>query len=102
MASQILTEPLKKAQQAIMGSNGDKIADLQRDTRESNDKSRMTSDSGVPQGNTDDWLKVVGENNTGPALLEDVFGREKVLARLQRLRICVVTGIDVDSADPSL
>ena len=80
MASKLLTDPLQKVQQAVMGNHGDKVLDLQRDTREDNEKDRMTSDSGVRQGNADDWLKVVNEDKTGPMLLEDVFGRERVSA----------------------
>ena len=79
MASKFITEPMQKVQQAVMpGNHGDKILDLQRDTREDNGKARMTTDFGVRQGNAEDWLKVVSEDKTGPMLLEDVFGRERV------------------------
>jgi catalase len=72
---------MQRVQQVIMGSAGDKISDLQRDTRVDEDGSRLTSDFGVRQANTDDWLKVVSEDHTGPMLLEDMFGREKVSFR---------------------
>ncbi len=78
MAPSIFTEPLQKAQQIIMGSGGDKIGDLERNTRDGDKNSHMTSDFGVRQSNTDDWLRVVSDDKTGPSLLEDVFGREKV------------------------
>ena len=78
MASKLITDPMQKVQQAVMGKGGDKVSDLHRDTREATENSRMTSDSGVRQGNADDWLKVVNEDKTGPMLLEDVFGRERV------------------------
>ena len=61
-----------------MGSSDAKIADLQSDIRTPSEKDRITSDYGVRQSNTDDWLKVVSEDHTGPMLLEDPFGREKV------------------------
>jgi len=74
-----ITDPFKMASK---GSAGDKISDLQRNMRSDDDnKARMTSDFGVRQYNTDDWLKVVNEDQTGPALLEDAFGREKVRSR---------------------
>ncbi len=43
-------------------------------------KAPLTSDFGVRQSNNDDWLKVVSDDKIGPALLEDPFGREKVLS----------------------
>ncbi|KAJ2895444.1 hypothetical protein MKZ38_006589 [Zalerion maritima] len=55
-----------------------KAAQLKGNITEANQKSRITSDYGVKQNNTDDWLKVVNEDQTGPALLEDPFGREKI------------------------
>ena len=73
-----MTSIMQKVQQAVMGGQGNKVHDLQRDIRENDDNVRMTSDFGVRQGDTDDWLKVVNEDHTGPMLLEDVFGREKV------------------------
>lgn len=36
------------------------------------------SDFGVKQGNTDDTLKIVNNQSTGPHLLEDSFAREKI------------------------
>ncbi|KAH8884950.1 catalase [Thozetella sp. PMI_491] len=78
MASKFLSPPLKKAQQAVMGSSGDKVSDLERDFRTADSQSRITTDYGVKQSNTDDWLKVVSEDKTGPMLLEDAFGREKI------------------------
>lgn len=41
-------------------------------------KSRITSDYGTTQSNTDDWLRVANGDKTGPMLLEDPFAREKV------------------------
>ena len=61
-----------------MGSQGEKLADLAKDTKVPTDKDRITSDAGVKESNTDDWLKVVNDNHTGPQLLEDTFAREKV------------------------
>lgn len=61
-----------------MGSKGDKIADMARNTKEHSKSDRLTSDFGVRQSNTDDWLRVTSNDHTGPSLLEDQFGREKV------------------------
>lgn len=56
----------------------EKAAQLQTVITEPNQKSRITSDYGVKQNNTDDWLRVVNKDKIGPSLLEDPFGREKV------------------------
>ncbi|KAK7721780.1 catalase 1 [Botryosphaeria dothidea] len=62
------------------GAEGQKVQDLQRDTKDYHDpKNRITSDWGVKQTNTDDWLKAASEGKTGPMLLEDHFGREKIM-----------------------
>ncbi|KAG5938253.1 catalase A [Claviceps monticola] len=39
---------------------------------------RITSDFGTKQSNTDHWLTVTSNDKTGPMLLEDSFGREKI------------------------
>lgn len=39
---------------------------------------RITADFGTKQSNTDDWLRISTKDETGPMLLEDTFGREKV------------------------
>src|ERR1700742_3363643 len=79
MASQLMSEPLKAAQNVVSnaGENG-KVSDLKRDFRDEDKNSRLTTDYGVRQSNTDDWLKVVSKDHTGPMLLEDAFGREKI------------------------
>lgn len=79
MASKVLSAGMEKAQEAFGGEKGAKIRDLERDTKNVHDpNNRITSDWGVKQTNTDDWLKVATEDHTGPQLLEDAFGREKV------------------------
>ncbi|OCL07639.1 catalase-domain-containing protein [Glonium stellatum] len=79
MASQILSSGLDKAQQAMGGEKGAKLNQLASVTKDVHDKNaRITSDYGVKQSNTDDWLKVVNEDKTGPMLLEDPFAREKI------------------------
>lgn len=74
----IIPATVQAAQHAVMGSKGDKIADMARDTREPSDKDRLTSDFGVKQSNNDDWLRVANGDHTGPSLLEDQFAREKI------------------------
>lgn len=67
----------------MAGAPNKKIADLATETKDVHDKSwKMTSDYGVKQNNTDDWLGVQSEDKTGPMLLEDTFGREKVWSDL--------------------
>ncbi|CAN8097643.1 unnamed protein product [Discula destructiva] len=63
-----------------MGSQGDKLADLSRSTIEPSSSTHATSDFGVkiPTEAHDHWLSVTNGNHTGPSLLEDTFGREKI------------------------
>ena len=61
-----------------MGGPDAKLASMQHDIVEPTANDRITSDYGVKQNNTDDWLKVVNGNHTGPHLVEDAFAREKV------------------------
>lgn len=63
---------------AVMGHKNDKIDQLKAHMVEPTENSRITSDYGVKQNNTDQWLRVATEDQTGPSLLEDTFGREKV------------------------
>lgn len=77
MAS-IIPNTIHTVKQTIMGSQGDKIADLAQDTIEPTKNTKVTSDWGVRQSNNDHWLSVTNPNHTGPALLEDSYGREKV------------------------
>ncbi|KAK6858109.1 Catalase [Apiospora arundinis] len=77
MASNIVSDTFNKAKTA-MGVQDAKAAQLQKDIVEPSKSSRITTDSGVKQHNTDDWLKVVSNDHTGPHLLEDSAGREKI------------------------
>lgn len=74
----IISDTIHAAKQVVMGSNGDKFADLAQNTIEPTKNTKLTSDWGVKQNNTDHWLSVTNDKHTGPALLEDTFGREKV------------------------
>ncbi|KAH7138542.1 catalase-like domain-containing protein [Dendryphion nanum] len=79
MASSILAGVKETAKSAMSSQDSAKVADLARDTKDVHDKSnRITSDFGTKQTNTDDWLRVASEDKTGPGLLEDPFGREKI------------------------
>jgi catalase len=75
--SHVVPESIK---QAVMGSQGSqaKVAQLASDTVEPTKDTRITTDFGTKQTNTDDWLKVNNEKHTGPMLLEDNFAREKI------------------------
>ncbi|KAK0717576.1 catalase-like domain-containing protein [Lasiosphaeria miniovina] len=75
----IMSSTVQKVQQAVMGPReGDKAADLLKDTKEMTPKARLTTDYGVKYTSADDWLKVVSQDKTGPALLEDPFARERI------------------------
>lgn len=66
--------------QAMGASNTRKLDDMAKETVNYHDeKNKLTTDYGVKISNTDDWLKVATEDKTGPMLLEDPFGREKVI-----------------------
>lgn len=75
-----ISDGLGKATEALQSrEHGAKVAQLASVTKDVHDQShRITSDFGVKQTNTDDWLKVANEDKTGPMLLEDPFGREKI------------------------
>lgn len=71
---------LEKAQNALKGNSSQnaKIADLARNTVDGHAKGNLTTDYGVKVSNSDNWLKIASEQQTGPHLLEDQIGREKV------------------------
>ena len=73
MASQIV----EQSRQTVMGAKDQKLAQLQENTRVADAKSRITSDYGVKQNNTDEWLRINRDDQIGPMLLEDPFAREK-------------------------
>ncbi|KAJ5675723.1 Catalase A [Penicillium macrosclerotiorum] len=56
-----------------------KIADMQKDTVELNDKHHMTTDYGIKISDPDHWLRVASDSRTGPMLLEDQIAREKIM-----------------------
>lgn len=75
---------LHKAQKAVQNasSGSKKAVDLERDISDIHTKLPLTSDHGVRIPNTDQWLRVIGEDKNhsiGPTLLEDQLAREKVL-----------------------
>jgi catalase len=74
----IISDGLKQAQQALGGEHGAKVKQLASDTKEVNEQWRITSDYGVKQTNTENWLRIASDEKTGPMLLEDPFAREKV------------------------
>ena len=67
-------------QQTVSGAGENKkIASIQQEIADYHNKdNRLTTDYGVKQTNTDDWLRVASEDKTGPSLLEDHAGREKI------------------------
>lgn len=78
-AKAVVTSTAENVGETISGQNSKKIQQLASDTKDVNQSgARITSDFGTKQTNTDDWLKVATEDRTGPQLLEDTFGREKV------------------------
>ncbi|KAK3186667.1 catalase 1 [Lecanicillium sp. MT-2017a] len=63
---------------AVAGKGGAKHDQMRSETVEPTEKTRITTDWGTKQSNTDDWLRVYKEGQTGPMLLEDGFAREKI------------------------
>lgn len=55
-----------------------KVKDLKKDICPQTSNDLMTSDFGVRQSNTDNWLSASTSDRQGPALLEDNWAREKV------------------------
>lgn len=75
----MLSNSIQMAHQALSKPSEAKAEQLSQHTKDYNDpKYRITSDYGVKQTNTDQWLRVASEDKTGPMLLEDPFGREKI------------------------
>lgn len=71
---------LHKAQEAVKSasSKGKKLVDLERETTDVHAKTLFTTDHGVSVSNTDNWLRVMDDDRSGPSLLEDQIAREKV------------------------
>ena len=84
--SSAIRSGVEKLQELAGGEKGAKLKQLDEVTQNYGEKNaRITTDYGVKQSNTDDWLKVVSEEQTGPMLLEDSHGREKVCCFLMLL-----------------
>lgn len=79
--SRLVPDAIKNA---VMGADA-KIQQLESVTRDVTTSDRITTDFGVKQTSTDDWLRVVNEDQIGPMLLEDTNGREKVGLRPPRI-----------------
>lgn len=63
----------------VSGPNDAKAADLATDIKDYQSReNRITTDYGVKQSNTDDWLKASTGDHIGPMLLEDHMAREKI------------------------
>lgn len=73
---------MEKAGEAISGamSSNKKTADMKPNMVELNSSTPLTSDFGVKQSDTDNWLSASTGDRQGPLLLEDSFAREKVRA----------------------
>ena len=80
MASGILSNGIDKLTENLDGSNENaKTRDMAKDVKDYHDpNARITTDYGVKQSNTDNWLVVANEDKTGPSLLEDQASREKM------------------------
>lgn len=83
-----------------MGSNG-KMLDLERDTVVADSNSTITTDFGMKVSNTDSWLRVATQDRTGPMLLEDPVGREKVSTAFLEIRVTRLCSTD-GTTDSSL
>lgn len=86
MAPGAVSEGISKIEQMAKDTVGglpnglnSKLTNMSPDYKDVHAKGNViTTDYGVKQSNTDDWLKVATEDKTGPMLLEDHAAREKV------------------------
>jgi hypothetical protein len=79
MASTIVSNLADRTKEAMSSARSTKVEQLSSVTKDVHDKgASITTDYGVKQSNTDDWLKIGTEDKNGPSLLEDAFAREKV------------------------
>ncbi|ETS85315.1 Catalase-1 [Pestalotiopsis fici W106-1] len=78
MASNVISAAVEKVQNTMAGEKGAKTADIERDAVAPSQDTRITTEYGVKQGNTDDWLKATNGDTSGPSLIEDHFAREKI------------------------
>ncbi|PGH11769.1 catalase A [Helicocarpus griseus UAMH5409] len=74
------SDGLRKIQELMenMHPGDKKVADLARDTTDVHAPAPFTTDHGTKVSNTDQWLRLASENQTGPSLLEDQIAREKI------------------------
>ncbi|KAB8298939.1 hypothetical protein EYC80_001091 [Monilinia laxa] len=77
----VIGTTVQKAGEAVSSamSSNKKTADMQPEIREPNTKESLTSDFGVKSSNHDNWLSASDGDRQGPLLLEDNFGREKIM-----------------------
>ncbi|KAG2414948.1 catalase A [Aspergillus terreus] len=75
-----LAQGLQKAQQKVqdVSSKDKKVVDLEPDTVNVHTDQPMTTDHGVRISNTDNWLRAVDNQHSGPSMLEDQIAREKI------------------------
>lgn len=67
-----------KVKNMVSGEKGRKIAQMDSVANTVSKDDRITTDFGVKQSTADEWLRVAGNDQTGPMLLEDSYAREKV------------------------
>lgn len=76
----VIGATVQKAGAAVSSAMSDKkTVDMLPEIREPNTKEPLTSDFGVKHGNHDNWLSASSNDRQGPLLLEDNFGREKIM-----------------------
>lgn len=82
-----LTENLPSSTSIMSPSNGatgrsgpvsKKLEDMEKDVIDTKSSEHMTTDFGHKVSNTDNWLRVASQEQTGATLLEDQVAREKV------------------------
>lgn len=80
-----MQKALGRATEAVTSAmeSNKKAADMKSEMKEPTSKDPYTSDFGVKGITHDTWLSASTGDRTGPALLEDGFGREKVRFQIQ-------------------
>ncbi|KAI1085516.1 catalase [Whalleya microplaca] len=78
MPSNYIPEVVDRVKNMVGGDSGGKISQLNGVSQTVSEQDRITTDFGVKQANTDEWLRIANDDQTGPMLLEDSFAREKI------------------------
>jgi len=69
--SSTIANGIEKVKETVQGQDA-KAADMAKDTKVADDKSRFTTDFGCPVSNTDNWLTVSTEDKLGYVIFTEL------------------------------